>query len=93
MHVFPVIATMRDLKKKDKLLEAAGDTYGETLTLQSLDVCNDESVKLCVNSVKDRRVDVLSESLYPSQLPPLFDDNFQVPESSQDCRITLTPGG
>lgn len=56
-----VIATMRDLKKKDKLIEAAGDTYGKTLMLLPLDVCSDESVKQCINSVKDRHIDILSE--------------------------------
>lgn len=55
-----VIATMRDLKRKDKLLEAAGDTYGKTLSLAVLDVCSDESVKQCINGIKDRHVDVLS---------------------------------
>lgn len=58
---FSVIATMRDLKRKDKLLEAAGDTYEKTLSLAILDVCSDESVKQCINGIKDRRVDVLSE--------------------------------
>lgn len=58
-----VIATMRDLKKKDKLEEAAGDAYRKTLTLLPLDVCSDESVKQCVNSIKDRHIDILSELL------------------------------
>lgn len=56
----PVIATMRDLKRKDKLVEAAGDAYGKTLSLAVLDVCSDESVKQCINGIKDRHVDVLS---------------------------------
>lgn len=60
-HLFPVIATMRDLKRKDKLVEAAGDAYGKTLSLAVLDVCNDDSVKQCINGIKDRHVDVLSE--------------------------------
>ncbi|XP_041958854.1 retinol dehydrogenase 8-like isoform X2 [Alosa sapidissima] len=57
---YHVIATMRDLKRKDKLVEAAGDAYGKTLSLLTLDVCNDESVKQCINNVKDRHIDVLS---------------------------------
>ncbi|XP_061080547.1 retinol dehydrogenase 8-like isoform X2 [Conger conger] len=78
---------MRDLKKKDKLLEAAGDTYGKTLTLQPLDVCDDESVKQCVSSVKDRRVDVLInnagigllgpvESISMEDMKKVFETNF-----------------
>lgn len=61
IHPFTVIATMRDLKRKDKLLKAAGDAYGKTLSLSVLDVCSDESVKQCVDGVKDRQVDILSE--------------------------------
>lgn len=57
-----VIATMRDLKRKDKLVEAAGDAYGTTLSLAVLDVCSDESVKQCIDGIKDRHVDILSES-------------------------------
>lgn len=60
---FTVIATMRDLKRKDKLLEAAGDAYEKTLSLAVLDVCSDESVKRCIDGIKDRHVDVLSESV------------------------------
>ncbi|XP_035253504.1 retinol dehydrogenase 8a isoform X1 [Anguilla anguilla] len=82
-----VVATMRDLKRKDKLLEAAGDAYGKTLTLQTLDVCSDESVKQCVNSVKDRRVDVLInnagigllgpvESINMEDMKKVFETNF-----------------
>lgn len=56
---------MRDLKRKDKLVEAAGDAYGKTLSLAVLDVCSDESVKQCINGIKDRHVDVLS-GLNPS---------------------------
>ncbi|GLD68276.1 partner and localizer of BRCA2 [Lates japonicus] len=56
---YHVIATMRDLKRKDKLVEAAGDAYGKTLSLAVLDVCSDESVKQCINGIKDRHVDVL----------------------------------
>lgn len=66
---FSVIATMRDLKKKVKLLEAAGDAYGKTLMLLPLDVCSDESVKQCINNVKDRHIDILSEWDTPKTRP------------------------
>ncbi|KAG7491304.1 hypothetical protein MATL_G00002130 [Megalops atlanticus] len=84
---YHVIATMRDLRKKDKLLEAAGDTYGKTLTLQTLDVCSDESVKQCIASIKDRHVDVLInnagiglvgpvESISMDEMRKVFETNF-----------------
>ncbi|KAJ8362775.1 hypothetical protein SKAU_G00116060 [Synaphobranchus kaupii] len=84
---YHVIATMRDLRKKDKLLEAAGATYGKTLTLQTLDVCSDESVKQCISSIRDRHVDVLInnagiglvgpvESISMDEMKKVFETNF-----------------
>ncbi|XP_066510603.1 retinol dehydrogenase 8-like [Hoplias malabaricus] len=84
---YHVIATMRDLKKKDKLLEAAGDTYGKTLSLLTLDVCSDESVQQCVNNVKNRHIDVLInnagiglvgplESFSLEEMKKVFETNF-----------------
>ncbi|XP_003972354.2 retinol dehydrogenase 8-like [Takifugu rubripes] len=84
---FHVIATMRDLKRKDKLLEAAGDTYEKTLSLAVLDVCSDESVKQCINGIKDRHVDVLInnagiglvgpvESIPIEEMKKVFETNF-----------------
>ncbi|XP_051982109.1 retinol dehydrogenase 8-like [Xyrauchen texanus] len=87
MKRYYVIATMRDLNRKDKLVEMAGDTYGKTLTVLTLDVCSDESVKLCINSVKDRRIDVLInnagiglvgpvESISIDDMKKVFETNF-----------------
>ncbi|KAK5612226.1 Retinol dehydrogenase 8 [Crenichthys baileyi] len=84
---YHVIATMRDLKKKDKLLEAAGDVYGKTLMLLPLDVCSDDSVKECINNVKDRYIDILInnagvgllgpvESISIDEMKRVFDTNF-----------------
>ncbi|XP_017541454.1 retinol dehydrogenase 8-like isoform X2 [Pygocentrus nattereri] len=84
---YHVIATMRDLKKKDKLVEAAGDAYDKTLSLLPLDVCSDESVKQCLNSVKGRHIDVLInnagiglvgpvESISMEDMKKVFETNF-----------------
>ncbi|KAJ8283581.1 hypothetical protein COCON_G00024310 [Conger conger] len=84
---YHVVATMRDLRKKDKLVEAAGEAYGKTLTLQTLDVCSQESVKQCVDSLKDRHVDVLInnagiglvgpvESIPMDEMKKVFETNF-----------------
>lgn len=62
MILVAVIATMRDLKKKEKLVQAAGETFGKTLTLQALDVCSDDSVRQCIDGIKDHHIDILSES-------------------------------
>ncbi|XP_042575677.1 retinol dehydrogenase 8a isoform X2 [Cyprinus carpio] len=78
---------MRDLRKKDRLVEAAGDTYGQTLTLLSLDVCSDDSVRKCIDSVKDRHIDILInnagvgllgpvESISMDEMKKVFETNF-----------------
>ncbi|KAK7165576.1 hypothetical protein R3I93_005594 [Phoxinus phoxinus] len=81
-----VIATMRDLKRKDKLVEAAGDAYGRTLSLLTLDVCSDESVKQCVDSVKDRHIDILINNAGVGLVGPIealsLDDMKQVFETN-----------
>lgn len=58
----PVIATMRDLRKKDKLEAAAGDTLNKTLSIQRLDICNDASVAECMNGLPEKHLDVLGRS-------------------------------
>uniref|UniRef100_A0ACB8EM77 Retinol dehydrogenase 8 n=1 Tax=Sphaerodactylus townsendi TaxID=933632 RepID=A0ACB8EM77_9SAUR len=50
---------MRDLRKKDKLEEAAGDALNKTLTIQRLDVCSDDSVAECMSNLPEKRLDVL----------------------------------
>ncbi|XP_048044743.1 retinol dehydrogenase 8a isoform X3 [Megalobrama amblycephala] len=85
--IMTLIATMRDLKKKDRLVEAAGDAYGKTLTLLPLDVCSDDSVRQCIDSVKDRHIDVLInnagvgllgpvESISMDEMKKVFETNF-----------------
>ncbi|MED6281345.1 hypothetical protein CHARACLAT_020368, partial [Characodon lateralis] len=56
---FMVYATMRNLTKAEHLVEAAGRTLGRTLEIKQLDVCNEESIKACVDSLPERRVDIL----------------------------------
>uniref|UniRef100_A0A8D0A6Y5 Retinol dehydrogenase 8 n=1 Tax=Sander lucioperca TaxID=283035 RepID=A0A8D0A6Y5_SANLU len=54
-----VYATMRNLSNGEALVEAAGRTLGRTLEIKQLDVCED-SIEACVNSLPERRVDILS---------------------------------
>lgn len=63
-HVFVVVyATMRNLGKGEALVMAAGRTLGRTLEIKQLDVCDEISIRACVDSLPDRRVDILSQSL------------------------------
>ncbi|XP_050963587.1 retinol dehydrogenase 8-like [Labeo rohita] len=86
MKRYYVIGTMRDLKRKDKLVEAAGYAYGKTLSLLALDVCSDESVKQCVDSIKDRHIDILINNAGVGLVGPVealsLDDMKQVFETN-----------
>lgn len=59
---------MRNLGKGEALVEAAGRTLGRTLEIKQLDVCDEESIRACVDSLPERRVDILSE--FPTSRPP-----------------------
>ncbi|KAM4628709.1 retinol dehydrogenase 8 [Polymixia lowei] len=56
---FMVYATMRNPSKAECLVEAAGRTLGRTLEIKQLDVCDENSIKACVDSLPERRVDIL----------------------------------
>ncbi|KAM4691732.1 retinol dehydrogenase 8-like [Rhinophrynus dorsalis] len=56
---FKVIATMRNLGKRGTLEQAAGDTLNRTMEIKELDVCNEASIRQCVDSIPERHVDIL----------------------------------
>lgn len=65
---------MRNLAKKEALEEAAGRRLGKTLEIKQLDVCDEQSIKTCVNSIPDRRIDVLGKY----KMCMLWTDKFSV---------------
>uniref|UniRef100_A0A8C6R3T6 Retinol dehydrogenase 8 n=1 Tax=Nannospalax galili TaxID=1026970 RepID=A0A8C6R3T6_NANGA len=82
-----VVATMRDLGKKEPLEAAAGDALGKTLIVAQLDVCSDESVAQCLSHIQGGQVDVLVknagiglvgplEGLSLATMQNVFDTNF-----------------
>uniref|UniRef100_A0AAQ5Z3L1 Retinol dehydrogenase n=1 Tax=Amphiprion ocellaris TaxID=80972 RepID=A0AAQ5Z3L1_AMPOC len=84
---FKVVATMRDLKKRGPLEKAAGDSLNKTLEIKELDACCEASIKECVNSLPNRRVDILVSNAGVGMIGPLecqsiaamkelFDTNF-----------------
>ncbi|KAI3359175.1 hypothetical protein L3Q82_002707 [Scortum barcoo] len=78
---------MRDLSKQGPLEKAAGDCLNKTLVIKQLDACCEASIQECVNSLPDRRVDVLVNNAGVGMIGPLecqsisamqelFDTNF-----------------
>ncbi|NXE45320.1 RDH8 dehydrogenase, partial [Casuarius casuarius] len=68
---FKVYATMRNLAKKAALEEAVGGRLGKTLEVKQLDVCDEQSIKTCVNSIPDRRIDVLGNNAGMGLIGPI----------------------
>ncbi|CAK6971147.1 retinol dehydrogenase 8 [Scomber scombrus] len=68
---FKVVATMRDLGKRGTLEKAAGDSLNKTLEIKQLDACCEASIRECVNSLPDRRVDVLVNNAGIGMIGPL----------------------
>ncbi|XP_046691329.1 retinol dehydrogenase 8 isoform X5 [Silurus meridionalis] len=56
---FKVVATMRDVEKRAALEAAAGETLGRSLEIHKLDVCCEDSIRECENSLPDRHLDIL----------------------------------
>ncbi|XP_063759180.1 retinol dehydrogenase 8 isoform X2 [Eleginops maclovinus] len=82
-----VVATMRDLGKRGPLEKAAGDSLNKTLEIKQLNACCESSIRECVDSLPDRRVDVLVNNAGLGMIGPLecqsidamkelFDTNF-----------------
>lgn len=56
-----VIATMRNITKKENLEAAIGSAFNQTLEIKQLDVCDEKSIHNCINSIPQRHIDILSE--------------------------------
>lgn len=73
---------MRNLSKGEALVKAAGRTLGRTLEIKQLDVCDEDSIRACVDSLPDRRVDILSKL---TSLPSLHRNLFLLSSPKPQC--------
>ncbi|KAG8439126.1 hypothetical protein GDO86_005368 [Hymenochirus boettgeri] len=56
---FKVYATMRDLSKKENLLESVRDCHADTFEILQMDVTDQQSVVSTIEKIKEQRVDIL----------------------------------
>ncbi|XP_040185725.1 17-beta-hydroxysteroid dehydrogenase type 1 [Rana temporaria] len=56
---FKVYATMRDLSKKEQLLECVRDCHVDTFEILEMDVTDQQSVIGTIKKIKEQRVDIL----------------------------------
>ncbi|KAF7690977.1 retinol dehydrogenase 8 isoform X4 [Silurus meridionalis] len=68
---FKVVATMRDVEKRAALEAAAGETLGRSLEIHKLDVCCEDSIRECENSLPDRHLDILVSNAGMGMIGPL----------------------
>lgn len=69
----PVIATMRNVGRSEALAAAAGPALGRTLEIKQLDVCDEGSIRACLDSIPGRHVDILGEPQgSPSTVTPVW---------------------
>ncbi|NWX24322.1 RDH8 dehydrogenase, partial [Aegotheles bennettii] len=68
---FKVYATMRNLAKKEPLEEAVGRRLGKYLEIKQLDVCDEQSIKTCVDSIPDRKIDILGNNAGMGLIGPI----------------------
>ena len=56
---------MRNVGRSGALAAAAGPALGRTLEIKQLDVCDEDSIRACLNSIPGRHIDVLGEPQHP----------------------------
>uniref|UniRef100_A0A8B9W497 Ketoreductase domain-containing protein n=1 Tax=Anas zonorhyncha TaxID=75864 RepID=A0A8B9W497_9AVES len=68
---FRVIATVRNVSRSGALVAAAGPALGRTLETKQLDVCDEGSIRACLDSIPGRHVDVLVSNAGVGMIGPL----------------------
>ncbi|KAM4645394.1 retinol dehydrogenase 8-like [Amazona ochrocephala] len=84
---FRVIATMRDTGRSAALAAAAGPALGTTLHIKQLDVCDEGSIRACVDSIPGRHIDVLVSNAGVGMVGPLECQSLAAMQSLMDTNF------
>ncbi|XP_043911384.1 17-beta-hydroxysteroid dehydrogenase type 1 [Protopterus annectens] len=74
---FKVYATMRDLSKKERLLECVRDCHADTLEILQMDVTDQQSVVSAQQKIKEQHVDILVCNAGVGLLGPLESHSYE----------------
>ncbi|XP_078497532.1 17-beta-hydroxysteroid dehydrogenase type 1 isoform X1 [Lissotriton helveticus] len=84
---FKVYATMRNLSKKQRLLECVRDCHSSTLEILQMDVADQQSVLAAVGKIKEQRVDVLVCNAGVGLMGPLECHSYQTMKMIFDVNL------
>uniref|UniRef100_A0A8C4XKV0 Ketoreductase domain-containing protein n=1 Tax=Falco tinnunculus TaxID=100819 RepID=A0A8C4XKV0_FALTI len=84
---FRVIATMRNVGRSGALAAAAGPALGRTLEIKQLDVCDEDSIRACLNSIPGRHIDVLVSNAGVGMAGPLECQSLAAMQSLMDTNF------
>ncbi|KFP85352.1 Retinol dehydrogenase 8, partial [Acanthisitta chloris] len=82
-----VIATMRNVGRSAALAAAAGPALGRTLEIKQLDVCDESSIRACLDSIPGRHVDVLVSNAGVGMAGPLECQSLAAMQSLMDTNF------
>ncbi|NXU60945.1 RDH8 dehydrogenase, partial [Horornis vulcanius] len=82
-----VIATMRNVGRSGALAAAAGPALGRTLEIKQLDVCDEGSIRACLDSIPGRHVDILVSNAGVGMAGPLECQSLAAMQSLMDTNF------
>ncbi|XP_053550150.1 17-beta-hydroxysteroid dehydrogenase type 1 [Bombina bombina] len=89
---FKVYATMRDLAKKECLLECVRDCHVDTFEILQMDVTDQQSVLATIEKIKEKRVDILVCNAGVGLMGPIESHSYETIKNIFDVNLFGTIG-